>query len=918
MIYRPIKHKNPLVTRITLGVSLLVWLFSHCHIAIFLGLLSFSHLCFAQQIKFDIETESDRAGGDYKSLDIPNNNFYVCVDTCRQDPNCKSFAYVNPGVQGAVAKCWLKSSVPAKTSNSCCISGIKKTVPTGLLIYELWSESNVNLPGGDYKSVVLDIPNPDECRYLCGNDNQCKSYTYVKPGIQGPIARCWLKSSVPSAQVNGCCTSGIKGFGVDLFALGDLNLEPGTNRPGQDYSSLDLNTPDPMVCLNACKNQKQCLAYTYVKPGVQGPKARCWLKSGVPEKQGNVCCVSGKKVRDSGLSSTVLLGDLLRGKASVSNKNCDQSTTADVFNKICDLLPGFKCNYTAQACKNYIRQLYIGNTLSTDTQQQINKWNYVGGNGQLLTEAAMCTLRELSPQVFGPIETGYSGSVGLGDIAVTQKIGFLEFNQGNREFKGYRKLSFCAPVVGCFDSVAQDFIVQPIQFKTNPVATAGERGPLINEFYVINLITETADKRLDILPPAFTIATPAGPVSVQPIFKYHSLDSVVESPFGNSAQTLRINSNDSPGWNTKQVLLKDIYGVDYGVASSTRDQSFLQFGRLSLSALGNRDPSEDKAVWSPPPGNMNYIRPDRDLTTARSKTEKEASTEVKASAKVTYPSAGDAKNFLPDWVNDIPGLDIDFSLYIEPTVRAAFSGQFDILSAEAVVPPGDIGAGGVWTGADLAMKTGVGGTLGFKVLTGLDLKITLDLPVGSKELVNISPDWPIDLGEGPKYSTGDEAYFASKAKPEIAKQPMEYAFFKTFKTNLGFDQNKSAYGYVQACLDKSKQLETQPPPEPTAKPGDPKKLFDPGLVEWPCNVCVYVIDEKTNFKGYGGYLFPVDRPSNAKPWNCDMEQKNGCYDTCHLNPNTGELTFARSPDENLIIDKSKGINGNICYTQIVR
>ncbi len=66
------------------------------------------------------------------------------------------------------------------------------------------------------------------------------------------------------------------------------------DRPGMDYKSFDLSSPDPNLCERACKEDPQkCKAWTYVKPGVQGPKARCWLKSGIPQAVKNTSCISG-------------------------------------------------------------------------------------------------------------------------------------------------------------------------------------------------------------------------------------------------------------------------------------------------------------------------------------------------------------------------------------------------------------------------------------------------------------------------------------------------------------------------------------------------------------------------------------------------------------------------------------------------
>ena len=71
-------------------------------------------------------------------------------------------------------------------------------------------------------------------------------------------------------------------------------MESDMDRPGMNYRNFDLSSPDPMLCENACKEDPQnCKAWTYVKPEIQGPKARCWLKSGIPSAVKNSCCISG-------------------------------------------------------------------------------------------------------------------------------------------------------------------------------------------------------------------------------------------------------------------------------------------------------------------------------------------------------------------------------------------------------------------------------------------------------------------------------------------------------------------------------------------------------------------------------------------------------------------------------------------------
>jgi hypothetical protein len=69
------------------------------------------------------------------------------------------------------------------------------------------------------------------------------------------------------------------------------------DRLGADYRGVDVRTDHIEDCENACKSDSKCAAWTYVKAGVQGPRARCYLKDPAPAASENVCCVSGMKLR---------------------------------------------------------------------------------------------------------------------------------------------------------------------------------------------------------------------------------------------------------------------------------------------------------------------------------------------------------------------------------------------------------------------------------------------------------------------------------------------------------------------------------------------------------------------------------------------------------------------------------------------
>jgi hypothetical protein len=84
---------------------------------------------------------------------------------------------------------------------------------------------------------------------------------------------------------------------LSLFPAAAASIESELDRPGEDYRSFDLPRPEPALCQRACAEDGRCQAYTYVRPGVQGAAARCWLKAGVPAAGPNLCCTSGTRLR---------------------------------------------------------------------------------------------------------------------------------------------------------------------------------------------------------------------------------------------------------------------------------------------------------------------------------------------------------------------------------------------------------------------------------------------------------------------------------------------------------------------------------------------------------------------------------------------------------------------------------------------
>ncbi|HEY4975698.1 MAG TPA: PAN domain-containing protein [Steroidobacteraceae bacterium] len=76
------------------------------------------------------------------------------------------------------------------------------------------SARNTDRPGSDYNNFEIG-GTPDQCRMPCLKDARCQAWTFVKPGIQGRRAHCWLKDRVPQAVSNPCCVSGTRAVRID-------------------------------------------------------------------------------------------------------------------------------------------------------------------------------------------------------------------------------------------------------------------------------------------------------------------------------------------------------------------------------------------------------------------------------------------------------------------------------------------------------------------------------------------------------------------------------------------------------------------------------------------------------------------------------------------------------------------------------
>jgi hypothetical protein len=154
------------------------------------------------------QTNFDRPGGDYQSSPVPSGDPADCAIACERDRRCRSWSFSYPTDITAGAVCWLKSSVPPRVRNDCCVSGVRGAgvvEPRNKAI-----ETSIDRLGGDYRNFELKRGEGDEaCKAACAGDNKCRAWTYARPGYVGKEAHCFLKKEIKPPRRKAGFISGV-------------------------------------------------------------------------------------------------------------------------------------------------------------------------------------------------------------------------------------------------------------------------------------------------------------------------------------------------------------------------------------------------------------------------------------------------------------------------------------------------------------------------------------------------------------------------------------------------------------------------------------------------------------------------------------------------------------------------------------
>ena len=111
-----------------------------------------------------------------------------------------------------------------------------------------------------------------------------------------------ITTGTPQQDTGAVMAARSIGVQPDLRAAFQRSIRPaslipaqliGMNLPGRDYRSFTTVNDSGTQCSSACASDATCRAWTWVRPGVQGPTSMCWLKASIPQATNDVNTISG-------------------------------------------------------------------------------------------------------------------------------------------------------------------------------------------------------------------------------------------------------------------------------------------------------------------------------------------------------------------------------------------------------------------------------------------------------------------------------------------------------------------------------------------------------------------------------------------------------------------------------------------------
>jgi hypothetical protein len=597
---------------------------------------------------------------------------------------------------------------------------------------------------------------------------------------------------------------------------------------------------------------------------------------------------------DFGLSTSIEKGEDQYDEIHDCNSLAETVVT-DAVNLACQYFSQSDCLSIQTKCGTHRRELFSGVDLKNTSGKANPVWNGQGGRGQLMANAAVCLMSDLAQ---GEKINKHALETPAGEISLNQSLGLLQFNPEKKEVKAYQSLNICMPVLGCLDAATQTVSLVERQNSYLQMLSWKAGDYTISNSYALELNVDEFHKKLELSTPPIPVDTPAGPISVQPAMTYQSNTSVIFSPYtGNSSKA------SVPFFGNLAILLTDLYGRTPGTSFESNLGGFIPrpgstVGWNSQVGLGQRDANPHSVIWAP--SGTDPSRPDLDLSVARVQQEKDPSIGVSVRAKVAYSP----KNLLPLDLNE-DGVDLNFNVFVEPKLDAAFSGQFHLFLGEGQsIPFSEANLMNHFqTGEKLILSSGISSHHSFVLSVGMDLKAVYLPPVGPGiPIIDVHPRFEVPITESTVFTPGASAYATSWSD---VKESPTFAEFKTFHSD---QSDLDGQEFIHSCL--SQKAQDKPKPQPRFKAGNGADLFAKML--YPCNVCVGSKAVQVHTGGVDinkpGSLSLITQSVESADWKCNQEKKVGCMDLCTYDPGTKTLSIAKRASQLTDLEQDRG-----CY-----
>jgi hypothetical protein len=608
----------------------------------------------------------------------------------------------------------------------------------------------------------------------------------------------------------------------------------------------------------------------------------------------------------------------LNGKDLSTLPQCAQGAVSKTIYEMFDKIAGFFGGELKRGahCGNYKREIAAGVTVeNAPTNLQYPKWDYLGGHGDVMADAAICLMKDIGAKPGGYVEYVTPATVGpISAASIQQRVGLKDFSGEEKRAELYNQIRICAPIMGCLDAQRQDIVA--IVRSSVPAWPGGMRGAgdyPIKDSYSLEVSTQWADSNFSAKLPEITVATPYGDATFQPGFTYSSSLYPIDTPFSkhhaaslyldhpNALQPYTARMQDLNGRSGTPFIINMVshLPVIYSEKPDDWPEGMIfrpevvgparPEGWSSQLAFGSRNGSDSAKVWAPAANVAWPVRPDIDLDAPRSMLERAPTAKFVAESPIILsPPGNKLMEMLPAGV---PINDMSLTVTVNPIFTADYAAQVGIEEREGAIK--DCLLSGELTApcglAEALLYTQTRAEASAKIDTTVHLWIDFDIPVlvgmvdpdinktwGPKSVPLFEPD----VNYKPAKPSGNANPYGSIARASVISDKPK-AEIASYIRGLSGLTSSDINGWRNTCLTTPPKS-TSKAPDPAYTPGNPDDLMTTLL---PCNICI--ADNVADYRQarYQPFYFPDPQITNrtypaSQNWSCLWLENIGCFDLC--------------------------------------